>query len=131
MFKLISQRLALGFLTLFAASVLIFSGTEVLPGDLATAILQNNATPENLAVLREQLGLDRPAAVRYVEWLDNTVHGDLGKSLANDWDVAEEVAPRLKNTLFLASYAAIIAVPLAVVLSTALHCSPSLCRNIF
>ena len=116
MFKLISQRLALGFLTLFAASVLIFSGTEVLPGDLATAILQNNATPENLAVLREQLGLDRPAAVRYVEWLDNTVHGDLGKSLANDWDVAEEVAPRLKNTLFLASYAAIIAVPLAVFL---------------
>jgi len=116
LFKLISQRLALGFLTLFAASVLIFTGTEVLPGDLASAILQNNATPENLAALRDQLGLDRPAVVRYVEWLDHTAHGDLGKSLANEWDVAEEVAPRLKNTLFLASYAAVIAVPLAVFL---------------
>ena len=49
--------------------MLIFAGTEVLPGDLASAILQNSATPETLAEMRKELGLDRPAVVRYVEWL--------------------------------------------------------------
>jgi peptide/nickel transport system permease protein len=100
--------------TLLAASVLIFAGTEVLPGDLASAILQNNATPESLAEMRKELGLDRPASVRYIEWLSNVAHGDFGHSLANQRDVVEELAPRLANTLFLATYAALIAVPLAV-----------------
>lgn len=119
MLKLVSQRLVLGFLTLLAASVLIFAGTEVLPGDLATAILQNSATPENVAELRKELGLDRPAPVRYVEWLGGAVQGDFGHSLANHRDVLEELTPRLKNTLFLAVYAAVIAVPLAVMLGLA------------
>ena len=116
MLKLIAQRFALGLLTLFAASVLIFAGTEILPGDLASAILQNNATPESLAAMRKELGLERPAYVRYGEWLGGVAHGDLGRSLANNRDVAEEIAPRLKNTLFLALYAAIISMPLAVAL---------------
>jgi peptide/nickel transport system permease protein len=116
LFRLIGQRLSLGLVTLLAASVLIFAGTEVLPGDLASAILQNSATPESLAEMRKELGLDRPAAVRYVEWLGNVAHGDFGHSLASHRDVIEELTPRLKNTLFLASYAALIAVPLAVVL---------------
>jgi len=117
--RLIAQRLGLGILTLLAASVLIFAGTEILPGDLASAILQNSATPESLAELRSELGLNRPAPVRYVEWLGNAVQGDLGRSLANHRDVAEELAPRVKNTLFLAVYAALIAVPLAVALGLA------------
>ena len=116
MLKLISQRLALGLVTLVAASVLIFVGTEILPGDLASAVLQNSATPENLAAMRKELGLDRPAAVRYFEWFSGALRGDLGHSLANQNDVWTELAPRFKNTLFLASYAAVIAVPLAVVL---------------
>ena len=116
MLKLVSQRFALGLVTLLAASVLIFAGTEVLPGDLASAILQNNATPESLAAMRKELGLDRPAYVRYGEWLGGAVRGDFGRSLANNRDVAEEIVPRLKNTLFLALYAALIAVPLAVTL---------------
>ena len=114
MLKLVAQRLALGIMTLFAASLLIFGGTEILPGDLASAILQNSATPESLAAMRKELGLDRPATTRYVEWLSGTAHGNLGVSLANKRDVATEIAPRLKNTIFLAVYAAIIAVPLAV-----------------
>ena len=60
MLRLIAQRLGLGFVTLFAASVLIFAGTEILPGDLASAMLQNSATPESLAEMRKELGLDRP-----------------------------------------------------------------------
>ena len=116
MLKLISQRLALGLLTLCAASVLIFVGTELLPGDLASAILQNNATPETLAQVRLDLGLDRPAYVRFFEWLGGALHGNLGRSLSNGVDVWKELKPRLLDTLFLASYAAVVAVPLAVVL---------------
>jgi peptide/nickel transport system permease protein len=114
MLKLIAQRLGLGVLTLFAASVLIFVGTELLPGDLASAILQNSATPESLAKLRLDLGLDRPAIVRFLEWLFGALHGDFGHSLANGRDVLTEIAPRFANTMFLASYAAVVAVPIAV-----------------
>lgn len=116
MLKLIGQRLSLGLVTLLAASVLIFAGTEVLPGDLASAILTNSATPENLAAMRKELGLERPAPQRYVEWLGGVIRGDFGHSLTNQRDVIEELAPRLKNTFFLALYAALIAVPLAVIL---------------
>lgn len=116
MLRLIAQRLGLGLLTLWAASVLIFVGTEILPGDLASAVLQNSATPESLAEMRKELGLDRPAIVRYGEWLGNAAVGDLGHSLASHRDVVEEIKPRLENTIFLAICSAIIAVPLAVTL---------------
>jgi peptide/nickel transport system permease protein len=112
--KLIGQRLGLGLLTLLAASALIFIGTELLPGDLASAILQNSATPESLAKLRLDLGLDRPAVVRYAEWLFGALRGDFGHSLANGRDVLTEIAPRFGNTMFLAAYAALVATPLAV-----------------
>jgi peptide/nickel transport system permease protein len=112
--NLVIKRAALGLITLWAASVLIFAGTQILPGDLAQAVLQNNATPENVAALREELGLDRPAVERYAEWLGNAAKGDLGTSLVNRRDVAQDLAPRLYNTLFLALYAAAIAIPLSV-----------------
>jgi peptide/nickel transport system permease protein len=112
--NLIAQRLGLGLLTLLAASALIFAGTEILPGDVASAILQNNATPENLAAMRVELGLDRPALVRYAEWLLAVLRGDFGHSLANHANVLTEVAPRFGNTMFLAAYAAFVSVPLAV-----------------
>jgi peptide/nickel transport system permease protein len=112
--NLVLQRLGLGVLTLFAASILIFIGTEILPGDLASAILQNSATPESLAKLRLDLGLDRPAILRFFDWLFGVLHGDFGHSLANGRDVLTEIAPRFANTMFLAAYAAIVAVPLAI-----------------
>ena len=97
MLKLVLNRLGLGVLTLFAASVLIFVGTEILPGDLASAILQNTATPETLAKMRLDLGLDQPAYIRFFEWLFGALHGDFGKSLANGRDVLDEIAPRLRQ----------------------------------
>jgi peptide/nickel transport system permease protein len=117
--RLILQRSILGLLTLLAASALIFVGTEILPGDLATAILQNQATPENVAKLRVDLGLDRPAIVRYFEWLFDVLRGDFGHSLANGRGVLELIAPRFANTMFLAAYAAVVAVPLAIGLGLA------------
>jgi peptide/nickel transport system permease protein len=112
--KLVAQRLALGFGTLLVVSVLIFAGTELLPGDLAEAILGQSATPQAVANIRAELGLDRPAPVRYVEWLTGFAHGDLGMSLANKQPVATMIAGRLKNTLFLACMAALVAVPISV-----------------
>jgi len=114
--KLISQRLALGLVTLFFASALIFFTTTLLPGDFASAMLGQQATAENTAAIRAQLNLDRPAVLRYADWLSGAVRGDFGKSLASNRPVAEEIAPRLANTFFLAIYAALVAVPLSVFL---------------
>lgn len=114
--KLVTQRLALGLLLLFAASILIFAGTTILPGDVAQQILGQSATPESLANLREELGLNDPPVTRYFEWLGGVLQGDLGTALTNGRDIADSLGARLKNTLFLAFWAAVIAVPLAILL---------------
>ncbi len=113
---LIVKRLAFGLLTLFVISVLILLGVEMLPGDLAQALLGQQATQESLAAIRLELGLDQPLHVRYFDWLGNILQWDLGTSLANRRDVADLIGTRLANTLFLASNAAIIAVPLSIFL---------------
>lgn len=117
--KQILHRLLLGILTLWLVSVLIFVGTELLPGDVASAILGQNGTPETIAALRLQLGLDQPAVYRYLHWFSGVLHGDLGNSLTNNQPIGAELLPRLANTLFLAAYAALIAIPLAVMLGIA------------
>lgn len=114
MVRLILTRVVLGLLTLFAVSVLIFAATEILPGDVASAILGQAATPDTLAQLRIDLGLDRPAYVRYFEWFFGAIQGDFGVSMTNKRNILESIAPRFSNTLFLAGFAAIIAVPLSV-----------------
>jgi peptide/nickel transport system permease protein len=114
--KLIAQRIALGILLLLAVSVLIFAGTQILPGDVAQSILGQSATPVALANLRESLGLNDPAYVRYFRWLWGILHGDLGKSLTSGLDIASSIKERLWNTLFLAFWAAVVAVPLAIIL---------------
>lgn len=114
--KLVAQRLALGLLLLFAASVLIFVGTQILPGDVAQSILGQSATPETLANLREQLGLNEPALSRYLGWLGGILQGDLGNALSNGEPIGPALGKRLGNTLFLAFCAAVIAVPLAIML---------------
>jgi len=114
--KVVLQRLALGLLTLFAVSVIIAFVVELLPGDITQAILGQAATPETVAAFRKEIGLDRPAYVRYVEWLGGIFHGDLGQSLASKREISEFVGTRLSNTLFLGGLAAAIAVPLALLL---------------
>ncbi|WP_028914148.1 ABC transporter permease [Pseudorhodobacter ferrugineus] len=114
--KLVAQRLALGMLLLLAASVLIFVGTQILPGDVAQSILGQSATPQSLANLRAELGLNEPAISRYFSWLFNALQGDLGKALSNGQDIATSMGSRLGNTLFLAISAAVVAVPLAILL---------------
>jgi len=110
------KRIAMGFLTMFVISVLIFVGVEALPGDLATAILGQEATPETVAQFRKELKLDEPPVKRYFLWLGAFMSGDLGNSLANKRPVAELIGWRFKNTMFLAASAAVIAVPVAIIL---------------
>ena len=113
---MVAQRFALGLLTLFAVSLIIFLGVELLPGDITQAILGQSATPETVAAFRRELGLDLPPHERYIEWLGGIVQGDLGRSLANKREIAELMGVRLQNTLFLAFIAAFISIPLALIL---------------
>jgi len=112
--RLIATRAALGVLTLLAVSAVIFICTQILPGDVASAVLGQQATPESLQVFRQELGLDKPAYIRYFSWLFGVLHGDFGIALTNQRNIIEELWPRFLNTLFLASYAAVLAVPLGV-----------------
>ena len=114
--KMIVQRVALGLLTLIAISVIIFLTVSMLPGDAAEAILGQAATPETIAALRAQLGLDLPPHIRYLSWLGDVFRGDFGVSIGNGRAISEVLGYRLYNTLFLAIFAACIAVPLAVML---------------
>lgn len=113
---LIAQRLGLALVLLLAVSVLIFVGVQALPGDFAQTYLGQAATPEAVANLRERFGLDRPLAVRYFEWLGGVVRGDFGSSWASGEPVNRQIAARLGNSLFLAGMAAVISIPLAIVL---------------
>lgn len=113
---LIGRRLLIGIFILLIVSVLVFAGTEILPGDVATAILGQSATPELVALIRERLGLDDPVYLRYLHWLGGLVTGNLGTSLVNGADLGGEVGVRLFNTFFLAILTASVAVPLSIVL---------------
>ncbi|MBW2441665.1 MAG: ABC transporter permease, partial [Deltaproteobacteria bacterium] len=115
-YGLILKRIGLGILTLFAISIIFFMGVEALPGDLAEEILGQNALPETVAAFRKELKLDLPPHERYIAWLGDLMKGDMGKSLANGRPVADLVGWRFANTLFLAISAAVIAVPIAILL---------------
>jgi len=114
--KIVAQRLALGLLTLFAISLIITFGVELLPGDIAQAILGQGATPETVKVFRTELGLDKPPHLRYLDWLGGMATGDFGVSLSNKREISELVGQRFSNTLFLGGFAALIAIPLALTL---------------
>jgi peptide/nickel transport system permease protein len=114
--RMVAVRLGLGLFTLLFISLLIFLAVGLLPGDIAQQVLGQSATPETVAAFRRELGLDQPLSWRYLTWIGGILTGDFGHSLANGRPVAELLSARLGNTLFLAAYAAAIAIPLAVLL---------------
>jgi peptide/nickel transport system permease protein len=113
---MILKRIGLGVLTLLVISVLIFVGIELLPGDLAEEVLGQNATPETVAAFRKELKLDLPPHTRYLTWLGDLLRGDLGNSLANGRPIVDLIGWRFANTLFLAAAAAVVAVPISILL---------------
>jgi peptide/nickel transport system permease protein len=116
MTRLVIKRLVVSIVTMWAVTVMVFVGTQILPGDVAEAILGQSATPETLAGLRNKLGLDRPAYVRYLGWLEGLAKGDLGTSLSGGIPISGLIKQRLGNTLVLAGITASIAVPLALLI---------------
>jgi len=117
MIFLIVRRIVLALVTLLFISIIIFLGVEALPGDAATAYLGQSATPESLEALREEFGLNAPAHQRYLNWLGDMLRGDLGKSMSRRGKpVSEIIGNQFRNTVVLAVAAAIVGIPLAIVL---------------
>jgi peptide/nickel transport system permease protein len=114
--RLLLQRFALALLTLLLVSVVVFMITNLLPGDAAEEALGQSATPEAVAALRAQFGLDQPAPQRYARWLVNIVRGDAGASLVSGKPVASLIADRLPSSLVLAGVTAAVSVPVALAL---------------
>jgi peptide/nickel transport system permease protein len=110
------RRLLLGLLTLFLVSVIVFGATQALPSDPARAILGRTATPQSLGTLRKELHLDRPVLEQYTSWLGGLVTGDPGDSLAANEPVTKLIGKRIANSAYLMLLAALISVPLAIVL---------------
>jgi len=117
--RLIAQRIGLAFVTLLLVSAVIFTLSSLLPGDAAQEVLGRGASPEQVAALRHQMGLDRPAPVRYVEWLFGIATGNPGHSLVANEPVAEIISERLPNTLTLAALTTLVAVPCAFLIGIA------------
>jgi peptide/nickel transport system permease protein len=112
--RLIARRLALGVLTLFLISLVVFAAVLALPGDAATAILGRQATPERIAALRDQLHLDDSVITQYLDWIGGVVTGSFGDSAATQQPVSELLSDRVANTAFLVFVAAVVAVPLSI-----------------
>ncbi|HEY1276218.1 MAG TPA: ABC transporter permease [Thermoleophilaceae bacterium] len=112
----LARRIGAALLLLLVVSILIFAGTQLLPGDVANAVLGRNATPEALTSLRHQLQLDQPASERYVDWLTGVLHGDLGESVSAHTAIWPFIRPRLANTAILALCTVLLMVPLALAL---------------
>ncbi len=107
------KRLGIGLLMLCVVSFIVFFCTQALPGDIARQILGQNATPEQIAALRAQLGLDQPVFVQYGNWLMGMLQLDPGTSLASRMPVAELIASRLANSLTIVGIAFLLVVLLS------------------
>jgi peptide/nickel transport system permease protein len=112
--RLIARRLALGVLTLFLISLIVFAAVLALPGDAATAILGREATPDRIAALRDQLHLNDSVVSQYLSWIGGVLTGSFGDSAATQQPVSELLSGRIVNTGFLVFVAALVAIPLSI-----------------
>ena len=116
MARFLVVRLSLIVVTLLAVSVAIFALIEAVPGDAASVMQGQQATPDSLKNLRAQMGLDRPPHIRYLDWIWDAMRGDLGQSAKSNASISEVMGGRLRNSALLAVLAFIIAVPLGLVM---------------
>ena len=114
--RMVMRRIGIGVVLLWIVSILIFTVTQVLPGDAAEIRLGQEATPETLAVLRAELGLDKPWYVQYFNWIGSLATGDLGISAAGGSTIKSLIADRIGNTVFMTVVVAMISIPLSVLL---------------
>lgn len=112
--RLIGRRVATAIPVLWGVSLLTFAVLNLMPGSAARQLLGADASPAEVQQLQAEMGLDRPAWVRYWEWLQGAVTGDLGTSLASDQAVTAVLAPRLGVTFELVGYALVLSAGFAV-----------------
>ena len=132
MMQMVLRRIAIGFATLIVVSIIVFLATSILPGDVAQIILGQSATPETLAALRAELGMDLPAYMRYFAWLGNMASGDLGISKAGGATIASLIGGRFGNTMMMAGFVALISIPISIALGlwAAMHPGTWLDRSV-
>ena len=116
--RFLVKRIALGLATLLVVSLLIFLITQALPSDPAESILGREATPESLAALRTQFGLDKPIYEQYFSWLGGVLTGDLGESFATMMPVSELIGPRIGASFFLLLLASLGSIPISIVIGS-------------
>ncbi|WP_245572395.1 ABC transporter permease [Actinokineospora enzanensis] len=114
-FSWLVRRLLLGVFVLLLVSVLLFLVTQALPGDVARIILGKDATAEQVADLRQQLGLDRSLVVQYWHWLTGVLTGEMGSSLQNGEPVVDIIGPRMLDSFALGLISLVLILPIAVV----------------
>jgi peptide/nickel transport system permease protein len=117
--RAVAERLLLAVVTLLGVSILVFALVHLVPGDPVRIMLGDQATPESIARLRHQLGLDRSLLVQYRRFLGDLLGGDLGTSVRTGQPVLTEIGQRLGNTLLLGAAALGLAVALGVVAGVA------------
>lgn len=115
-FGLVLSRLVVAIITILIVSFAVFFATSMLPGDTATILLGQAATPEAVEGLRKAMHLNDPAIFRFLRWLAGLLQGDLGTSYANNMPVAELIGGRFVNTMKLAGITTLFSVPLALIL---------------
>ncbi|MFO1037555.1 MAG: ABC transporter permease [Geminicoccaceae bacterium] len=130
--RFLATRLALAVVTLFLLSLMVFVGGQVLPGDVARAVLGPLADERAVDALRHQLGVDRPLLVQYLEWIGNFVRGDMGMSYVYRSPVRPFITTALLNSLKLGLVAFVLVVPLSILggVVAALHANRPLDRII-
>jgi peptide/nickel transport system permease protein len=114
--RMVSVRVALGIVTLFAVSIVIFLATQALPGNAAYAVLGHSATPQRLHAIESALHLNRPLVSQYGSWIGGVVRGHFGTSLANGESVSALIGPRIVNSAALVIAAGIIGSVIAGIL---------------
>jgi peptide/nickel transport system permease protein len=112
--RLVARRLALGLLTLFLVSLVVYGALLALPGDAAQAILGKQATPASIAALREQLHLNDSVVSQYLQWIGGVLTGSFGVSAQTQQPVSQILSDRVQNTLFLVFVASVVAIPLSI-----------------
>ncbi len=116
MLKILLQRLVMAVFTLIFVAIVVFSVTEALPGDACTAYLGKLAQGERLSRCQSGLGLDKSSVERFVDWSAQALQGDFGDSLKRKRPISEIISPRFRNTIILGTSAALIGIPLAIIL---------------
>ena len=114
MTQFLLRRLISVIIILFFVSIVVFAVTEILPGDTATFMLGQRATPDLVVALQKQMGLDRPVTVRYIEWITGVLRGDWGKSLYFKTDIGPILQQRLQKTILLTFLTMLVGTPLGM-----------------